>query len=161
MWLIKIYSKSERNKNKNKEVGLLQLLRPIIFQDIINPEHMDGVQLGELALIIREALNRERGHQPANEVLNRVLCGHHATRSTTTQSNPDHTNPIRQNLESASLLQAHLPGELLTSKNGLSNLLSWMGTGQGFKTRSSLETLATTSSSFLQTSRTRLINFIL
>jgi hypothetical protein len=121
---------------------LAPVLRPITFQDIINPEHKDGVQLGELALIIREALNRERGHQPADEVLNRVLCGHHATRSTTTQSNPDHTNPIRQNLEAASLLQAHLPGELLTSKNGLSNLLSWMGTGQGFKTRSFLETFS-------------------
>ena len=33
-----------------------------------------------------------------------------------------------------------MPGELLTSKDGLSNLLLWMGTGQGFKTRSFLET---------------------
>ena len=56
-----------------------------------------------------------------------------------TRSNPDHTNPIRQNIDSASLLQTHLPGDLLTSKNGLSNLLSWMGTGQGFKTCSFLE----------------------
>ena len=73
---------------------LAPVLRPITFQDIINPEHKDGVQLGELALIIREALNRKRGHQPADEVLNRMFCGHHATRNTTTQSNPDHTNPI-------------------------------------------------------------------
>ena len=118
---------------------LAPVLRPITFQDIINPDHNDGIQLGELALILHKALNRERGHQPADEVLNRVLCGHHATRSTITHSNPDHTNPIRQKLEAASLLQAHLPGELLTSTNGLSNLLSWMGTGQGFKTRSFLE----------------------
>ena len=106
---------------------------------IVHPDHTNGIQLGELALIIREALNQKRGHQPADEILNRVLNGYHATRSTSTRRNPDHTNPIRQNLDSASLLQTHLPGDLLTSKNELSNLLSWMGTGQGFKTRSFLE----------------------
>jgi hypothetical protein len=131
-------SKPERSLKKGTK-DLVPVLRPITFQDIINPDHKNGIPLGELALIVREALNRERGHQPADEVLGRVLCGHHATRSTTTRSNPDHTNPIRKNLDAASLLQAHLPGELLTSKNGLSNLLSWMGTGQGFKTRSFLE----------------------
>jgi hypothetical protein len=115
------------------------VLRPITFQIIVNPNHKDGIQVGELALIVREALNRERGQQPADEILNRVLNGYHATRSTTTRSNPDHTNPIRQNLHAASLLQTHLPAKLLTSENGLSNLLSWMGTGQGFKTRSFLE----------------------
>jgi hypothetical protein len=118
---------------------LAPVLPPVTFQAIVHPDHKDGIRLGELALIIREALNRERGHQPADEVLNHVLNGYHATRSTTTRSNPDHTNPIRQNLDAASLLKTHLPGELLATKHGLPNLLSWMGTGQGFKTRSFLE----------------------
>ena len=73
---------------------LVPALHPIIFQDIINPNNKDGIRLGELVLIMREALNRERGHQPADEVLGHVLSGHHATRSTTMQNNPDHTNPI-------------------------------------------------------------------
>ena len=118
---------------------LAPVLHPITFQVIVDPNHNDGILLGELALIIREALNQKRDHQPGDEILNRVLNGYHATRSTTGRSNPDHTNPIRQNLDATSLLQTHLPGELLTSKYGLSNLLSWMGTGQGFKTRAFLE----------------------
>jgi hypothetical protein len=114
-------------------------LLPVTFWVIVHSDHKDGIQLGKLALILREALNRERGHQPSDEIINRVLNGYHAMRSTTTRSNPDHTNPIRQNLEAVALLKAHLPGELLTSENGLSNLLSWMCTGQGFKTHSFLE----------------------
>jgi hypothetical protein len=130
----------ERSTTKGtKNAAPATVLLPVTFRVIVHPDHKDGIQLGKLALILREALNRERGHQPSDEILNRVLNGYHATRSTTTRSNPDHTNPIRQNLEAAALLKAHLPGELLTSENGLSNLLSWMGTGQGFKTRSFLE----------------------
>jgi hypothetical protein len=39
------------------------------------------------------------------------------------------------------LLYRHLPGIQLTSEAGLSNLLSWLGTGQGFTTQSFLETV--------------------
>jgi len=131
-------SKPGRSTTKRTK-DLAPVLHPFTFQNIVNPEYKDGIPLGELALIIREALNRERGHQPGDEILNRVLDGYHATRSSNSRSNPDHTNPIRENLDAASLLKTHLPGDLLTSKYGLSNLLSWMGTGQGFKTRSFLE----------------------
>jgi hypothetical protein len=126
----------KKSATKNSR-DIVPALRPVTFEVLV--DHSDGIQLGSLALIIREALNRERGHQPADEVLNRVLEGHHATRNTSTQNNPDHTNPIRQNLKAAILLRTHLPGELLTSPTGLSNLLSWMGTGQGFKTQNFLE----------------------
>ena len=119
--------------------NLAPALCPITFQIIVNPDNTDSIQVGELALILQEALNQERRQQPADEILNRVLNGYHATRSAITRSNPDHTNPIQQNLDAASLLQTHLPGELLTSKNRLSNLLSWMGTGQDIKTCSFLE----------------------
>jgi hypothetical protein len=115
------------------------VLLPVTFQVVVHPDHKDGIQLGSLALIMREALNQKRGHRQADEILSRVLNGYHATRTTTTRSNPDHTNPIRQDLDAVSLLRTHLPGDQLTSSIGLSNLLSWMGTGQGFKTRSFLE----------------------
>ena len=131
--------KPQRSTTKRrKEVA--SALQQITFQVIVNSDNKEGIQLGEIALILREALNRERRHEPADEILSRVLNGYHATRSTITRSNPDHTNPIRQNLEAASLLRAHMPGELLTSRYGLSNLLSWMGTGQGYRTQSFLET---------------------
>ena len=131
-------SKSQKSNTKGKK-DVAPVLLPVTFQVIVNPDHTDGIKLGELALIIREALNQKRGHRPSDEILNRVLNGYHATTSASSQNNPDHTYPIRQNLHSASLLQTHLPGDLLTSKTGLSNLLSWMGTGQGYKTRSFLE----------------------
>lgn len=116
-----------------------QVLLPVTFQVVVHPDHKDGIQVGSLALILREALNQKRGHRPADEILSSVLNGYHVTRTTTLRNNPDHMNPIRQDLDAVSLLKTHLPGDLLTSSNGLSNLMSWMGTGQGFKTRSFLE----------------------
>ena len=53
--------------------------------------------------------------------------------------NPDHTDPICQFSEGAKLLYKHLPGVKLTSSVGLSNLLSWMGTGQGYMTKAFLQ----------------------
>ena len=72
--------------------------------------------MDELALIIHKAFNQKRGHRPSDKILNHVLNGYHATTSASSQNNPDHTYPIQQNLHSASLLQTHLPGNLLTSK---------------------------------------------
>ena len=151
-------SKSQKSNTKGKK-DVATVLLPVTFQAIVHPDHKDGIKLGELALIIREALNQKRGHQPSDEVLNRVLNGHHATTSASNQHNPDHTYPIRQNLHSASLLQAHLPADLLTSKTGLSNLLSWMGTGQGFKTRSFLELFTHQKQFFLSNLEEMIENF--
>ncbi|KDR72043.1 hypothetical protein GALMADRAFT_74284 [Galerina marginata CBS 339.88] len=92
-------------------------------------------------LILREALNRSRKLSVGDEVLSRLLQGIHATRSSAKHSNPDHTNPIRHTLISATLLQTHLPGKRLTSRNGISNILSWMGTGQGYRTTTFLESI--------------------
>jgi hypothetical protein len=131
--------KLKKKSATNDTSDIVPVLKPVTFEILVRPDHTNGIHLGELALIIREALNREREHQPADEVLNRVLEGQHATRNTSIQNNPDHTNPIRQNLIAASLLKTHLPGNMLTSSTGLSNLLSWMGTGQGFKTQNFLK----------------------
>ena len=135
--LLKKTQSLEHQIQSTKDVA--PVLLAVTFQIVVHPDHKDGIKLGELPLIICEALNRKSGLPPLDEILNRVLNGYHATRGTTTQSNPDHTNPIRRDLDSASLLETHLPGDLLTSKIGLSNLLSWMGTGQGFKTHTFLE----------------------
>lgn len=116
---------------------------PIIFDKLISPECSQNIHIGPLGLILREALNRIRKLHAGDEILHRVLIGDHATRSSSSpkKSNPDHTNPIRQTLEAVSLLQTHLPGTKLTSKVGLSNLLSWMGTGQGYKTNTFLNSI--------------------
>ncbi|KDR72713.1 hypothetical protein GALMADRAFT_42557, partial [Galerina marginata CBS 339.88] len=45
-------------------------------------------------------------------------------------------------------LQKHIPGHKLTTREGLSNLLSWMGTGQGFRTKDFLESIARPSGFF-------------
>ena len=70
------------------------VLQPVTYEAIVHPKYMAGIQVDKLALIICEALNQERGHKLADEILGHVLNGYHATRSTSTQSNPDHTNPI-------------------------------------------------------------------
>jgi len=103
--------------------------------------NQDMVGIGVMGLIVREALAAQRELPATDEVLHRVLQGKHATRSTASSHNPDHTNPVRQYSLGANLLYHHLPGIKLTSEAGLSNLLSWLGTGQGFTTQSFLETL--------------------
>ena len=97
------------------------------------------VGIGVLGLITREALADSRNLSSTNESLRRVLKGKHATQSSASTHNPDHTNPIRQYSKGAKLLYHHLPAEKLTTKMGLSNLLSWFGTGQGCVTISFLD----------------------
>jgi len=99
------------------------------------------VGVGVMGLIVREALAAHRGLRTTDEILRRVLEGKHATQSAASSHNPDHTDPIRQFSFGARLLYHHLPAAKLTSEAGLSNLLSWLGTGQGFGTQSFLKTV--------------------
>lgn len=104
------------------------------------------VGIGVMGLIVREALtaSADRNLSTTVEILQRVLQGkRHATQSSSSFHNPDHTNPIRQHSFGAKLLYLHLPGNKLRSEAGLSNLLSWLGTGQGFVTQSFLKKLET------------------
>lgn len=116
-----------------------------IFSEVSPASLLPGhatVGIGVFGLIVREALAARRGfHTTTDEVLRRVLKGKHATQSSTASHNPDHTDPIRQFSVGAELLYRHLPGFKLTSETGLSNLLSWLGTGQGFVTQSFLKTV--------------------
>ena len=108
---------------------------------------------GVMGLIVREALNERRHLRPANEMLRRILEGKHATLSTASSHNRDHTDPIRQYSHGAQLLYQHLPGSKITSSCGLSNLLSWLGTGQGNVTKAFLDSTKQTGGFFAEDSK--------
>lgn len=117
------------------------ILKAITFDELVSKNHLQGIQVTLLDLILREALNNKRELEAGDEILNQVLNGNHATRSSNKKSNPDHTNPICETLESVILLKTKLPGNKLTSKVGISNILSWMGTGQGYNTSAFLQSI--------------------
>ncbi|KAJ6534092.1 hypothetical protein B0H19DRAFT_1080594 [Mycena capillaripes] len=104
-------------------------------------------------LIIREALNLHRNLAPGNIHLRRLLQGHHATQSMAGPStiglrNPDHLDPRREFNRYTALFQAHFTPSQLTTPQGLSNVLSWFGTGQGVPTESFLDSLIPTGGFF-------------
>lgn len=103
---------------------------------------LQSPQMARPAIILREALNYRKGLPPANSILRNVLLGYHPTQNTATIYNPDQTDPAREFSLGFQLLQKHIPGSKLTSRQGLSNLLSWMGTGQGFRTKDFLESIS-------------------
>lgn len=91
---------------------------------------------GVLGLILRESLNKARGWKTVHEKLARSLEGlrPYDGRSVAGFDNPDHWNPIRHKTFTAELVEIKLPGHRLTGRAGISNLLTFMGTGQGYKT---------------------------
>lgn len=101
----------------------------------------EALNLSILGLIIREALNRARKLPPGNTAIHKVLIGTHAALNSKTHRNPDHTDPIRRSSVGARLLKTHITGKMMTSPEGISNLLSWLGTGQGYETQGFLETI--------------------
>lgn len=62
-------------------------------------------------------------------------CLHPTTGNGATDQDVDHFDPIRFDNQYARLLQQHFTYERITSPHGLSNLLVWMSTGQGFVTK--------------------------
>lgn len=97
------------------------------------------VTLGIAGLIIREALNERRGLAPGIGPLRHFLDGRHPGNGRLSLSaDRDHFDPIRRFNRGAELMAYYLPGHKLTTSVGLSNLLAWMGTGQGNKTSSFL-----------------------
>ena len=131
--------------------------KSITIDKALLPGQYNGFKIGKLGLILREALNQKRQLPPGNEILARVLAGIHATSSAETSHNPDHTNPIREDMEGVALLKVHISSTQMTSRFGLSNLLSWMGTGQGVRTKAFLKAI-TDQSSFFSTSLDNIIN---
>ncbi|KAF4581535.1 hypothetical protein EYR38_002864 [Pleurotus pulmonarius] len=88
-----------------------------------------------ISLILREACNASRHMEYAQEELHRVLEGHYATVKRNIPFDADLTNPNRRYSLSTTLFFNHLPPDCLTTSQGLPNLLSWLGTGQGRQTQ--------------------------
>lgn len=110
--------------------------------------NIQSPRLTILAVILREALNRARGLPFVDEISHRILLGQHPSQSSSKSYPPCQTNPIRQFSEYALLVKKHLPSNCLTTSVGLSNLLSWMGTGQGSMTKPFLNSIARPSGFF-------------
>lgn len=109
----------------------------VTVEGLLNQE--SSPNFASISLILREAINERRGLPFSINILYRILIGQHATRTDGALRNRDQTDPVRQYSRSVELLKDHLPGSRLTTPLGLSNLLSWMGTGQGNKTQAFLE----------------------
>jgi hypothetical protein len=98
-------------------------------------KHPDGDVFSQLAVIIREVLNRHRALPIGDIHLDRLMSGHHPTTGRASRCNLDHFNPIRFNNVYTQMLKKQFTANRLTSKWFLTNLLVWMSTGQGFMTQ--------------------------
>jgi hypothetical protein len=97
----------------------------------------ENFDLAPLFTIIDEALRKKRGQPAKNTIISRILTGHHPTNGQKQADvNLDHRDPIRFSNVYSRLLGNHFSWTKLRRKSGLSNLLVWMGTGQGFRTAS-------------------------
>ena len=135
----------ETDTNQQKPKTAVKMLQKfpmaaITPQNLLQPG-LSSPKFELLAVIIREALNKKRSLDPADNILCAVLNGKHPTQISSKQYNPDQTNPIREFSSGAGLFRKHLPGCKLTTKVGLSNLLSWMSTGQGNFTKGFLDNI--------------------
>lgn len=107
----------------------IQACEPTSISHLIPP----GLSLLPIALILREACNRSRGLPYADQALYTILCGKSLTGGR--QYPPEQTDPIRGNNAYTQLLLEHLPPASLTSQEGISALLAYMGTGQCSETK--------------------------
>jgi hypothetical protein len=112
---------------------------PTLATLLIRPS--SPLQFTVLALILRDALNFQQHWKPANEAIRNVLCGRDPMNGRTTSQfyNADHWNPIRHLSFSTNAFLCKIPPHLLTTPRGLSNVLTFMGTGQGYRTRNFLK----------------------
>jgi hypothetical protein len=93
---------------------------------------------GIIGIILREALKKERETGTPHLYLSRAMCGQNI-QTGAQLFNPSHGNPVRQYSGYAALFQKYFDPSEVTQPYGLSNLLAWMGTGQGERTARFLE----------------------
>ena len=98
-------------------------------------KHPDGEIFSQLAVIIREVLNRRRSLPIGDIHIDRLMSGHHPTTGRAGRCNLDHFDPIRFDNVYSRMLKKQFPVNRVTSKLGLTNLLAYMSTGQGFRTQ--------------------------
>ncbi|KAF7374675.1 hypothetical protein MSAN_00352500 [Mycena sanguinolenta] len=102
-------------------------------KELLEPNDLPGLFCVP-ALVLREALNKMAGHTAIEESLRRILDGKDPSTGTDSRSNLDHVNPSRLASVNLQLLMKHIPPCKATTDVGLSNLLVWMITGQGYST---------------------------
>jgi hypothetical protein len=93
------------------------------------------IPLGKLAVLLREVLNKSRQlpavFQEMRDILDGVEPGGKGF-----EVDDDYMNPVRELNAGTGLMRIKFNGKPLTSAIGLSNILVWMGTGQGYGTKS-------------------------
>jgi hypothetical protein len=85
---------------------------------------------GIIGIILCEALKKERETGTPHLYLSRAMHGQNI-QTGAQLFNPSHGNPVRQYSGYAVLFQKYFDPSEVTQSYGLSNLLAWMGTGQG------------------------------
>lgn len=121
---------SGRQSKPKKSVKRHQLKR--VNLDMIL-QKMESLNFNKIALILREVVNNQRGFTSVNEELGNLARG--LLPNGSGNADDDFVNPIRERNTSTLLLKEKFKNEPVTSSMGLSNLLVWMGTGQGYRTK--------------------------
>jgi hypothetical protein len=98
-------------------------------------ENQDGDTFSQLAVIIREALNRRQSLPDGDVHIARIMRGYHPTTGLGRNKDLDHFDPIRLDNTYSRMLKRHFSTERLLSIWGLTNLFIWMSTGQGYLTQ--------------------------
>ncbi|KAE9388224.1 hypothetical protein BT96DRAFT_1004406 [Gymnopus androsaceus JB14] len=107
----------------------------------------DHISFGVLCLIVREVMRESNGEKYAIQSLRWYLEGKEPSDGTLhADGDRDQQSLICEASIGASLLQTHLPSTQLTGRDGLANLLSWHGTGQGNMTSAFLNSITQSSS---------------
>lgn len=96
----------------------------------------DGDNFAPLAIILREALNKRRLLPDGDTFIARIMgCIHPTTGKPIDNQDVDHFDPIRLDNNYSRMIRKHFTAARITSAFGLTNLLVWMSTGQGYLTR--------------------------
>ncbi|KAF5374418.1 hypothetical protein D9757_011834 [Collybiopsis confluens] len=104
------------------------------------------ISFGVIGLILAEALAEAQGLTYCCQPLRLFLQGNDPFNGKRyADGDRDQRNPCRQINQGAQLFSNHLPAFKLTTRHGLSNLLSWFSTGQGNLTSTFLHHITTMS----------------
>lgn len=113
---------------------------PRTTSDLLLTSSDNQLHLGTIGVILQEALNRKRSLPIADEKLGRLLHNEPIAQSGIAgNKNPNQMDPLHCHSQYAQFVSKYLPSSFLTRKTGLSSMLSFMGTGQGWETRKFLD----------------------
>ena len=108
---------------------------PLSIEALICSSEMP--QYGAAGILLREGLKKKRGQPARNDLIHRILNGLRPAlgrKSVQKTRNPDHYNPLRMSNEYSHLFLSSISPSHATSSLGISNILVFMSTGQGYST---------------------------